>query len=77
MITPAQIRAARALLGWTQTDLAEASGVSHIAIKKIERGISDPRVSTMAKLEAAFTKAGIVFLASGENQPGGPGVRFG
>jgi len=33
VITPAQIGAARALLGWKQTDLATASGVSEIAIK--------------------------------------------
>ncbi|MGA7533951.1 MAG: helix-turn-helix transcriptional regulator, partial [Pseudolabrys sp.] len=41
------MRAARGLLGWTQVELAEASGVSEISIKNIERGVTDPRSSTL------------------------------
>lgn len=76
MITPAQIRAARALLGWKQTDLAEKSGLSEISIKNIERGATDARSSTIGKIEAAFAKAGILFLDTGINRDGGPGVRL-
>lgn len=76
MITPAQIRAARALLGWKQTDLAERSGVSEISIKNIERSATDPRSSTLGALERAFNDAGLVFLDPGDTRDGGPGVRF-
>lgn len=76
MITPAQIRAARALIGWKQTDLSEASGVSEISIKNIERGSTDPRSSTLYALQKAFLKAGVVFLDEGDTRSGGPGVRL-
>lgn len=76
VVTPAQIRAARALLGWTQTDLARASKVSAIAIKNIERGQSDPRTSTMNAIERALDGAGVIFVDDGDTRPGGPGVRF-
>lgn len=65
ILTPAQIKAARALLGWKQTDLAEKSGVSLPSIKNIERGATDPRVSTMAALRKALEAAGVEFLGHG------------
>jgi len=74
MINPAMIRAARALLGWKQTDLAEASGVALIVIKNIERSATDPRLSTMVRIEHAFEVAGIRFInADGD---GGEGLRL-
>lgn len=76
MITPAQIRAARALIGWKQTDLATAAGVSEMSIKNIERGITDPRVSTLMAMQRALESAGVVFLDEGANRDGGPGVRL-
>ncbi len=76
MISPAQIRAARALLGWKQTDLAAASGVSEISIKNIERGKTDARSSTIAKIESAVFEAGVMFIDTGVNRDGGPGVRL-
>jgi transcriptional regulator with XRE-family HTH domain len=76
MITAAQIRAARALVGWKQIELAAKSGVSEISIKNIERGHTDPRSSTLAALQAAFDKAGVVFLEAGDTRDGGPGVRL-
>ena len=77
MITPAQIRAARAILGWKQTDLARESGVSEISIKNIERGVTDPRASTLQAIQSAFTNANVEFLDSGQISPsGGHGVRF-
>lgn len=77
MITPAQIRAARALIGWKQSDLAAASGVSEISIKNIERGATDPRGSTLSSIQSAFAKAGVVFLDPGDTRNGGHGVRLG
>jgi predicted transcriptional regulator len=76
VITPVQIRAARALIGWTQADLAQASGVSEVAIKNLERGATDPRVSTINNIQAAFETAGVIFLEAGDVRDGGPGVRL-
>lgn len=65
-ITPAQIRAARALLGWRQVDLSERSGVSEIAVKNIERGASkNPRDRTLAKLREALEMGGVRFQKDG------------
>jgi predicted transcriptional regulator len=76
MISPAQMRAARALIGWKQSDLASRSGVSHVSIKNIERGATDPRLSTITAIERAFVDAGVLFLDAQENKPGGAGVRL-
>jgi transcriptional regulator with XRE-family HTH domain len=76
MITVPQIRAARALLGWTQQDLSAAAAVGVATIRRIE-GAPD-RISghaaTLAKLQAALEQAGIVFIeATGEH---GAGVKL-
>jgi len=76
MIHPAQIRAARALLGWRQADLAKASGVAEVSIKNIERGAVDPRSSTLDALERALQAAGVTLLAAGDLRDGGVGVRL-
>ena len=76
MITAKQIRAARALAGWKQSDLAAASGVSEISIKNLERGATDPRASTLAAIQFAFDKEGVVFLEPGDIRDGGAGVRL-
>lgn len=76
MITAAQIRAARALLGWKQSELAAASGVSEISIKNIERGATDPRASTLNAIEAAFSQAGVIFMDPGVERSGGAGLRL-
>lgn len=76
MISPAQIRAARALIGWKQTDLALASGVSEMSVKNIERGVTDPRVSTLQALQSALEERGVVFLDPGVMREGGAGVRL-
>ena len=76
MINPAQIRAARALIGWKQTDLANASGVSEMSVKNIERGVTDPRASTLQAIQDALERAGVVFMDAGVNRDGGAGVRL-
>ena len=76
MITAAQIRAARALLGWRQIDLAKASELSEIEIKNLEAGLTNPRSLTIERLLKAFGQAGVVFFGAGEVKGDGPGVRF-
>lgn len=72
MITAQQIRGARGLLGWTQGDLAKAAGISLPALNNLERRASDPRASTMRRIEQALVDAGIEFI---DANGGGAGVR--
>ncbi|AYG57811.1 helix-turn-helix domain-containing protein [Rhizobium jaguaris] len=73
MITSRQIRAARALLGWSQQELADKAIVSLNAVVRIETGKVDPRISTLNAIETALRKAGVEFLAAGTK---GEGVRL-
>jgi predicted transcriptional regulator len=73
MITPRQIRAARALLGWSQQQLADKAIVSLNAVTRLEKGKVDSRLSTVSAVERALTKAGVDFLPAGER---GEGVRL-
>ncbi|WP_040676194.1 helix-turn-helix transcriptional regulator [Nitrobacter sp. Nb-311A] len=63
-------------LGWSQAELADASGVALQSIKNIETGRTDPRVSTATALRRALESAGVIFLAEGESVNGWPGVRL-
>jgi DNA-binding XRE family transcriptional regulator len=65
MISPAQIKAARALAEMTQAELAQVAGLSATALGAIESGASDPKVSTMARVIAALEAKGVVFGADG------------
>lgn len=76
MIDAAQMRAARALLGWRMEDLSAKAGVSLASIKNIERGVTDPRASTLKAIQAAFEEAGLMFLEEGDTRSGGRGVRY-
>ena len=70
-----QIKAARALLGWAQGDLAEKAGVSAPTVKRLEAadGEIGGRPETGEALVAALEKAGVEFIS--ENG-GGAGVRL-
>lgn len=74
MFTAPQIRAARALVGWSQTDVANAAGLSIPTVKRAEADggirVSEDAVMAIAR---ALKKAGVDFIA--ENG-GGPGVRL-
>jgi DNA-binding XRE family transcriptional regulator len=72
-ISVQQCRAARAMLGWSQGDLAEAAAVSRTTIVDFERSIRIPHRNNLAAIRRAFETAGIAFLA--ENG-GGAGLRF-
>jgi hypothetical protein len=50
--------------------------VSEISIKNIERGTTDPRGCTLAAIQDAFSKAGVLFLDPGDIRDGGHGVRL-
>ncbi len=74
-----QIKAARALVGWSQADLAKASGVSEPTLKRLESAYGDlgGRADTVAKIITALEKANIEFLAKDQaSGGGGPGVRL-
>jgi transcriptional regulator with XRE-family HTH domain len=76
MLRAAQIRAARALLGWRQEELSKAAGVGAATIHRIERG-SGPvlgNVSTVLKIQEAFEQAGVQFID--EDESGGFGLRM-
>lgn len=74
-ITSEQMRAARGLLRWNQTDLADAAGVSLPTVKRLEAqsGVLTGYNMTAAAIRRAFEDAGVEFI--GENG-GGVGVRF-
>jgi predicted transcriptional regulator len=61
MITPAQCRAARALLDWSQLTLAKNARVGVVTVQNFERGGADPRPATMTVIVQAFEKAGVEF----------------
>lgn len=79
MITSAQMRAARALLGIDQRRLAELSGLSVPTIQRMEASESTIRanVDSLMKLIGALDAAGIALIGEGaESAPGGRGVRL-
>lgn len=58
-IYAAQIRAARALVNWSQGELAERAGISKQSVNRIEGGGMDVRFSTMNALADALRSAGV------------------
>lgn len=71
-LAPAQCRAARGLLDWTQAALAEATGLSVVTVRAFEKG-GEMRESNKTLLMLAFERAGVEFIP--ENG-GGAGVRM-
>ena len=74
MILPAQLRAARALVGWSREKLAKASGVPAPTIRDFELGNTDPKQQTVHKWRRALEAAGVTFQEETETE--GPGVRL-
>ncbi len=77
MITGNQIRAARALLAWSQSDLAGRARVSLATIKRLEAKRDEPAgtVRTNESLRSALEASDIVFID--DDALGGRGVRIG
>jgi transcriptional regulator with XRE-family HTH domain len=79
MMTAAQLRAARALLGIDQRRLAEQAGLSLPTIQRMEasEGVIRGNVDSLMKLIAALDAAGIELIGDGVvSQGGGRGVRL-
>ena len=62
MITPSQCRAARALLDWSQQQLADASKAGNATIRNFETGRSSPVNATLDVLQRALELAGVIFV---------------
>lgn len=79
MISAAQLKAARALLGIDQRQLAEASGLSLPTIQRMEAsdGTIRGNVDSLVKLTEALSTLGVELIAAGAPSPsGGRGVRL-
>jgi len=78
MITAAQLRAARALLGIDQKTLAEISGLSTPTIQRMEAsdGVIRGNVDSLMKLIGALDAAGLELIGEGAIGQGGRGVRL-
>ena len=76
MIFAREIRAGRALLGWSQLDLAEAASVGVATVRRLEAAEMQIRgsVDTVWKIQKALEAAGVEFIP--EEAGKGPGVRL-
>lgn len=64
-ITPKHVRAARALLAWSQQDLAKTAGVAISTVADFERGRRTPVANNAQAIRGALENAGIRFLPTG------------
>jgi transcriptional regulator with XRE-family HTH domain len=60
------VRTARALLDWTQPDLATAAGIALATLKRFEKGYRVPTDQTLAKIFKVFKKAGVELANDGK-----------
>lgn len=75
MVTPREVRAARALLGWTRQKLADKAIVSLNSVVRLEQGAVDPRASTIDAVERALRSSGIEFLSAVSEEREGVQIR--
>ena len=78
MITGPQIRAARALLGWSGADLARRAGISYPKVQRAETatGVPGMRLYNPIAIKQTLEVGGVIFFDQGELRDGGPGVRL-
>ena len=76
MIFPVQIRAARILVGMSQSELAERALISVATVKRIEamREELSGTISTITNIKRALEEEGVIFIDQDEKR--GPGVRL-
>jgi transcriptional regulator with XRE-family HTH domain len=74
VVISAQVRAARALLDWSQERLAEEAGVGVTTVRDIESQRRSTDTGAMRQLRRAVENAGVSFVSGAAD--GGPGVRF-
>jgi transcriptional regulator with XRE-family HTH domain len=72
-LSPAQCRAARALIEWSRQDLAQHAGVAVRTIADFEAARRTPIRATLAAMRSSFEAAGVIFV---EENGQGPGVRL-
>jgi transcriptional regulator with XRE-family HTH domain len=73
MITPEQVRMARAALGWGVRELGKRADVAANTVSRYENGMGTT-VKTLGQIQAALERGGVVFTPS--DATGGPGVRL-
>ena len=64
-ITKSQVRAARALLGWSQQDLARRARIGASTLADFERGQRTPVLNNLEAMRKALEDGGIAFLTGG------------
>lgn len=74
LIIPAQVRAGRALLDWSQTQLAEASGLGLSTVKAFEGGRPSKEFLAARPMREALERGGVMFVGGDDDD--GPGVRL-
>jgi transcriptional regulator with XRE-family HTH domain len=74
IVVPAQIRAGRALLEWSQQDLANEAGVGLSTVRDVESQRRPLDTAAAAEIRRVLQNAGVIFVP-GEAKAG-PGVRF-
>lgn len=74
IITPAQSRAARGLMAWSQDDLAEKANVGNSTVRDFEKGRRVPMDENLLAIRNALEAAGVEFLPARTGK--GVGVRF-
>lgn len=78
MLKANQIRAARALLNWSQGELVTRTGLSLTTIRRMEDDKIGPERSSAGNVDTVtrtLEEAGIAFITAGEHKDGGAGVR--
>jgi transcriptional regulator with XRE-family HTH domain len=61
-LEPTQVRAARAMLLWTQSDLAERAQIERHTLAAYEKGAKVPYASTLQRLRRVLEDAGVTFI---------------
>lgn len=77
LLTPEQSRAGRALLDWSQDELAKRASLSQSTIRDFEKGRRVPTLNNQKAIIDAFRDAGVSLIFDGFGSSiGGAGVRF-
>jgi transcriptional regulator with XRE-family HTH domain len=67
-IDAAQCRAARALLGWNQLELARAANIGTATLKRFEVGLRTPIPNNLVAIRKVLENAGVKFIDRGKGR---------